>query len=139
MDAPVTLILAVILPWICAGLVNTYSTILSMISLLTLLIVIIITYISPIFFYATCMRQGRDFETNFRLSLKQMYDGDRLSRKETSILPKTYNVDSGDTAAGYASTVAGFTDLQSFQAQPYNMKGTVKCAAYPTTVLLQQS
>ena len=35
------------------------------------------------------MQEAHNFETNFQLSVKQMYAGDKLSRKETSIIPKT--------------------------------------------------
>ena len=40
-------------------------------------------------YFCETVREACHFETNFRLSLKQMYDGDRLSKQETSVLPKT--------------------------------------------------
>lgn len=90
LDAPVSAIAAVVLPWLCAGLINSYASIMVLIVLITPFLILPVTYMSPIFFYSTCIFEGAYFETNFRLSLKQMYDGDRLSKKETSILPKTY-------------------------------------------------
>ena len=75
-----------------------------------------------------------------------MYDGDKLSKKETSILPKTDHLDFNCDTTGYASTAAGLTErnflikLDSLaKADSFNTPGSIKTSNYPTTLLLKQS
>ena len=144
----VSFIMAVLIPWVLGGLVYSYDTLLSIVSVVSIALTVLVTFVSPIFFYYQCVVEASHFEVNFRLSLKQMYDGDRLSKKETSILPKTNNLDPNfDTATGFASTCAGHTEISSClirvdghtKAEAFNTPGTVKWGAYPTTLMLRQS
>jgi hypothetical protein len=101
---------------------------------MSIFVVFLIAYAGPFMLYSACLTESNIFETNFRLSLKQMYDGDRLSKKETSILPKTGGCLKTDSAG--QSTVC-HSDYARFGH--YNIPGSIKCAAYPTTILLKQS
>ena len=119
MDVTVSFITAIFLPWTLGGLVHSYDILMVLVSLVCIILAILITYISPIFFYSKCIREASYFETNFRLSLKQMYDGDRLSKKETSILPKTYSVESKDFDSGLTS-IAETTEATSMMIKMPN-------------------
>ena len=87
-DLPVSFVLAFLLPWTLASLVHHANTILSLACFFAITVGIMVCYANPFVFLCETVAEACHFETNFRLSLKQMYDGDRLSKKETSILPK---------------------------------------------------
>ena len=78
-----------IAPWSLASLVHYVDTTLSMVCFFAFTFAILISFANPFVLFLETVHEAVYFETNFRLSLKQMYDGDRLSKKETSILPKT--------------------------------------------------
>jgi len=80
---------AFIAPWALASLIHYVDTTLSMVCFFAFTFAILISFANPFILFLETVHEAVYFETNFRLSLKQMYDGDRLSRKETSILPKT--------------------------------------------------
>ena len=91
---PVSFMLAFLLPWTLASLVHHANTILSLACFFAMTVGILVCYANPFVFLCETVAEACHFETNFRLSLKQMYDGDRLSKKETSIIPKTPGRDS---------------------------------------------
>ena len=76
-----------------------------------------------------------------------MYEGDRLSKKETSLLPKSISIECGDTSQGFLSTTIGHTEVNSSliripaqtKHEPLNIPGTLRANAYPTTILLKTS
>ena len=80
---------AFLIPWVLSSLVHYIDTALAMVCFFAVTIGIFVAYVNPFIFFCETVKEASHFETNFRLSLKQMYDGDRLSKKETSILPKT--------------------------------------------------
>ena len=92
MDLPVRFLIAFVTQWLLASLIHYVDTVLSMVCFFAFTISIQVSYANPFVFFTETVREACHFETNFRLSLKQMYDGDRLSKKETSILPKTYKI-----------------------------------------------
>ena len=87
---PVSIVVAFIIPWAVGSLVHYCDTVLSFVCFSSFTVGIFVSYVNPFIFFNETVKEASYFETNFRLSLKQMYDGDRLARKETSILPKTW-------------------------------------------------
>ena len=144
-DLPVSFILAFLLPWTVASLVHHANTILSFACFFAMTVSIMVCYANPFVFICETVAEACHFETNFRLSLKQMYDGDRLSKKETSFLPKASGrSDSSffDQQSQMASTVDKTTMLaKALLDDPRNANtpGAIKCNQYPTTRLLKQS
>lgn len=86
---PVSFLFAFFTPWLVAALVHELNTMLSMACFFAATTALMVAYVSPFLFYCQTVEEASAFEANFRLSLKQMYAGDRLSKKETSVLPKT--------------------------------------------------
>ncbi len=99
MDLPVSFLIAFVTPWLLASLIHYVDTVLSMVCFFAFTIGIQVSFANPFVFFAETVREACYFETNFRLSLKQMYEGDRLSKKETSILPKTYKIQDNPSTA----------------------------------------
>ena len=143
-------IVAFVVPWMLASLVHYADTILSMVCFFSVSGGILVSFANSFVLYCETVKESSHFETNFRLSLKQMYDGDRKSKKETSILPSTCKfIEVKDASyrgstldGGYAST----TDMTMMLAKSTmdnplyaNIPGTIKCNQYPTTRLLKQS
>ena len=94
MDVPVSLIIAYVTPWAIGAMLHYVDTVLSFVCFSAFTVGILVAYAKPFVFFAETVRESIYFETNFRLSLKQMYDGDRKYRYEIeasrlSILPKT--------------------------------------------------
>lgn len=89
MDMLVSFFAAFIAPWALASLIHYVDTTLSMVCFFGFTFAILVSFANPFVLFIETVHEAVYFETNFRLSIKQMYDGDRLSRKETSILPKT--------------------------------------------------
>ena len=98
MDLTVSLICAFLLPWLVASLIHMFDTVTALVCFCAFTFSILVSYASPLIYFCDTVQESQLSETNFRLSLKQMYDGDRLSRKETSILPKTYRILTGNGA-----------------------------------------
>jgi hypothetical protein len=83
-----------------------------------------------------------------------MYAGDKLSKKETFILPKTYkesgSCQNSDSRFAYSdSRQTAFTEQDkgsvvlkfplAAQPQSVSIPGSIKCKQYPTTQFLRQS
>jgi len=112
------------------------------------------SYINTIWFYCSSVSEACFYESNFKLSVKQMYAGDKLSKKETCILPKTHK-DSGSSSLSDSrwtqsdsrntapSSVSGKNLYMRFpmkdQPKSTNIAGAIKCKQYPTTQFLRQS
>ena len=88
MELAVSLLVAFLLPWSIASLVHVVDTLDALVCFCAFTVCIAVCYAAPLIYFCDTVQEAQHSETNFRLSLKQMYDGDRLSRKETSILPK---------------------------------------------------
>ena len=144
MDLPVSFIVAFLIPWVLASLVHYFDTMLTMVCFFAFTGFIFVSYANSFILYCETVQEASHFETNFRLSLKQMYEGDRLSKKETSILPKTCkfldvrsSINGSNAGCGeYAST----TDRSSMLAKTTlddpiyaNIPGSIKQNQYPTT------
>ena len=89
---PISFMAAFLIPWVLSSLVHYVDTALAMVCFFAFTIGIFVAYVNPFIFFCETVKEASHFETNFRLSLKQMYDGDRLSKKETCIIPKTSNI-----------------------------------------------
>ena len=149
MDLPVSFIVAFVIPWVLASLVHYVDTILSMVCFFSATGFIFVAYANSFVFFCESVKEASHFETNFRLSLKQMYDGDRLSKKETSILPKScqfLEIASARLDTSYEDAGASTTDMTSMLVKTTidnpryaNIPGSIKCSQYPTTRLLKQS
>lgn len=98
MDIPVSIILAFIFPWAVALLVHYPDTTLSLACCWAIFVGIPVAYVCPFVYFGFSVREAALYETNFRLSINQMYNGDRLSKKETSILPATYKFQDVETS-----------------------------------------
>jgi len=146
MDLPVSFIVAFLTPWTLASLVHYVHTLLSLTCFFAFTVGIFVAYVNPLVFFMETVREASHFETNFRLSLKQMYAGDRLSKKETSILPKT-SKPLEMLSEAEPSTYAGSTKATSHHRlsstagpdQMGNLPGSIKQIQYPTTQLLKRS
>ena len=141
-----SLLAAFITPWLVGALVHEYATMLSMACFCACTTSILVAYMSPFLFYCQTVDEASAFEANFRLSLQQMYSGDRLSRKETSVLPKHCRLMEVDLSQEGAHFSAALTDCTSMLAKSYldrpafaNTPGTIKCRSYPTSLMLRQS
>ena len=88
MDTVVSFLAAFLLPWAFASLVHYVDITVAAVCFFSCIFVIPVSYANSFILFMETIAEAVYFETNFRLSLKQMYEGDRLSRKETSILPK---------------------------------------------------
>lgn len=147
MDTPVSIILAFIFPWALALLVHYPDMALSLACFFAVIVGIPVAYVSPFVYFGLSVREAALYETNFRLSINQMYNGDRLSKKETSILPATFKIQDVETSMretlGNASASTDLTSMLSKREidRPANanIPGSVRCRKYPTTRLLQQS
>ena len=89
-DAAVSVIVSSVLPWAFSSLVHRYDTVMTMTCLVGSTLAMFASYINTIWFYCSSVNEAQSYESNFQLSVKQMYAGDKLSRKETCILPKTH-------------------------------------------------
>lgn len=151
MDLPVSFIVAFVTPWAIASLVHYVDTLLSLVCFFAFTVGIFVSYVNPFVFFMETVRESSYFETNFRLSLKQMYDGDRLSKKETSILPKTVklleNAGRSSLAPDFSQNAHSTTANSQFLLQGRatddailaNIPGSIKQSQYPTTQLLKRS
>ena len=66
-------------PWAIAMIVHQYQVILSLACIFAALFAIPLTLTNSAILYLQTLLDAGLYETNFRLSLKQMYDGDRLA------------------------------------------------------------
>lgn len=151
MDMLVSFFAAFIAPWALASLIHYVDTTLSMVCFFAFTFAILVSFANPFVLFLETINEAVYFETNFRLSLKQMYDGDRLSRKETSILPKTIKqLESGGEQSLYSSqlpatsfnahaSTADTRTLLSKLTSSSNIAGMIKQRRYPTTQLLNKS
>lgn len=89
-DAAVSVIVASVMPWAFSSLVHKYDTVMVITCLVGSTVAMFASYINTIWFYCSSISEACFYEANFKLSVKQMYAGDKLSKKETCILPKTY-------------------------------------------------
>ena len=89
-DAAVSVLCSTVLPWAFGSFVHRYDTVMSMACLLGSTAAMFTSYINTIWFYCSEVTEACFYESNFKLSVKQMYAGDKLSKKETCILPKTH-------------------------------------------------
>lgn len=80
-DLPVSFIVAFLIPWVLASLVHYVDTIMTIVCFFAVTGSILVSYAASFVIYSEVVHEAIYFETNFRLSLKQMYDGDR--RKDT--------------------------------------------------------
>lgn len=152
MDLPVSFLVAFVTPWMLASLVHYVDTMLSMTCFFAFTVAIQVAFANPFVFFTETVKESCYFETNFRLSVKQMYDGDRQSKKETSILPKTYKIletsgkEDGDTMYSHPmnldSARNGGSTLDRSQMlaktilddpNQVNIPGSIKMVRYPTT------
>jgi len=152
MDLPVSFLVAFVTPWMLASLVHYVDTMLSMTCFFAFTIAIQVAFANPFVFFTETVKEACYFETNFRLSVKQMYDGDRKSIKETSVLPKTYKIlettakgegeslyshpMNHDSAFNGASTMDRSQMLAKTildDPQYVNIPGSIKLRRYPTT------
>ena len=146
-DLPVSFILAFLMPWSLASLVHHANTMLSLACFFAMTVSIMVCFANPFVFLCETVAEACHFETNFRLSLKQMYDGDRLSKKETSFLPKSSSgADTSMFDEQSLSQMATTIDKSTMLAKALlddprhaNTPGTIKCNQYPTTRLLKKS
>ena len=137
MDLPVSFIVAFLLPWVLASLVHYTDTMLTMVCFFSFTGFIFVSFANSFILYCEQVQEASHFETNFRLSLKQMYEGDRLSKKETSILPKTckfLDVRSLNDSSAQDNEYASTTDFSSMLVKttldnPHyaNIPGSIKC------------
>lgn len=150
-DLPVSMIFAFLLPWLVGALIHETLTVLSMACFSTFLVGMYVSYASSFIFFCETVTEAVRFETNFRLSLKQMYDGDRRSKKETSFIPKTVaklampspraikmfelESDNASTLDRNSMLAKGALDQASF----VNIQGSTRLSQYPTTRLLMKS
>lgn len=71
-----------------------------------------------------------------------MLSGDRLSRKETSILPKTVEFMQCDTTVSFADgeeVNAFIVKIPYKEARSYNLEESIRRKMYPTQNLLEKS
>jgi hypothetical protein len=136
------------MPWAFSSLIHRYDTVMTMTCLLGSTLAMFSSYINTIWFYCSSISEACFYEANFKLSVKQMYAGDKLSKKETCILPKTHkdfsscgmsdsrftHSDGRNTAP---SSMSGKNLFMKFpmkdQPQATNIPGAIKCKQYPTT------
>ena len=78
-DLPSSLVVAFFSPWALAMIVHQYQVVLSLTCAFAALIGIPLTFSNSFVLFMKTVKEAGLYETNFRLSLKQMYDGDRLS------------------------------------------------------------
>ena len=78
-DLPSSLVVAFFTPWAIAMIVHQYQVILSLACIFAALFAIPLTLTNSAILYLKTLLDAGLYETNFRLSLKQMYDGDRLA------------------------------------------------------------
>lgn len=96
-DAGLSVIISSVLPWAFSSLMHRYDTVMTTTCLLGSTLAMFASYINTIWFYCSSISEACFYESNFKLSVKQMYAGDKLSKKETCILPKTYKDIGGST------------------------------------------
>merc|ERR1712083_100610 len=133
---------------------HRYDTVMTTTCLLGSTLAMFASYINTIWFYCSSITEACFYESNFKLSVKQMYAGDKLSKKETCFLPKTHKEFGGsclsdsrfapsDDRFTAPSSVSGKNLLMKFpmkdQPQATNIPGAIKCKQYPTTQFLRQS
>ena len=155
-DAAVSVIVSSVLPWAFSSLVHRYDTVMTMICLIGSTLAMFASYVNTIWFYCSSVSEASSYESNFQLSVKQMYAGDKLSKKETCILPKTHkdggscqNSDSRFTQSdgrhtAFSTDNSGKTSLvlrfpASQVPTSINIPGAIKCKQYPTTQFLRAS
>ena len=85
----VSVLIAAMVPWTVSSVVHSYDTVFSIICLLGSTLTMYTHNINSYWLYSSTMDEACKFESNFQLSVKQMYAGDKLSKKETSRIPKT--------------------------------------------------
>ena len=88
-DTGMSISLTAIIPWTISAFVHQYDTVFSTVCLLGSTLSMFVCQISAFWFYSCSLEEASKFESNFKLSVKQMYAGDKLSKKETFIIPKT--------------------------------------------------
>jgi len=108
-DAAVSVIFSAVLPWVFSSLVHHYDTVMTITCLLGSTFAMFASYVNTIWFYCSSVGEACFYESNFKLSVKQMYAGDKLSKKETCILPKTYK----DLGGSCHNSVSRFSNSDS--------------------------
>ena len=87
-DLGVSVSLTTMLPWIIGALIHQYDTVFSSVCLIGSTLSMFVCHINAFWFYSCSLEEACKYESNFKLSVKQMYAGDKLSKKETFIIPK---------------------------------------------------
>ena len=84
-----SLLVSTMLPWSVSIVAPRYDSVVILACFLGSTFAMVISFVNSIWFYCCTIQEAQQYESNFQLSVKQMYAGDKLSRKETSIIPKT--------------------------------------------------
>ena len=85
-----SLLVSTLLPWSVSIVAPRYDSVVILACFLGSTFAMVISFVNSIWFYCCTIQEAQQYESNFQLSVKQMYAGDKLSRKETSIIPKTH-------------------------------------------------
>ena len=88
-DLGLSVSITAILPWTLSALVHRYDTVFSTVCLLGSTLSMFVCFVNPFMLYACSLDEASKYESNFKLSVKQMYAGDKLSKKETYIIPRS--------------------------------------------------
>ena len=124
-DLPSSLVVSFFSPWALAMIVHQYHVVLSLTCAFAALVAIPLTLSNSFVLFMKTIKEAGLFETNFRLSLKQMYDGDRLSTQPPSQFKKDYDENQPQPI--------NITDNETTQASSHGWE------ELPTTRMLRKS
>lgn len=101
-----------------------------------------VCYLVPLYLWSEQIKVANEIQTNFRDSVRQIYEGDTLSVKESFEMPKhieyVYCADVSNERVGYKN-IAPLMHSDSFKAISQNTKGSIKCNQYPSVIMLKKS
>lgn len=130
-DLPSSLVIAFFTPWALAMFVQQFQTVLSLACVFAVIFGAPLTLASPFKLFIEVVREASLFETNFRLSLKQLYDGDRLTTQYP--VASSNCLQTSISASKHPSQTAAWEETRTTRASSRGWE------VYPTTAFLAKS
>lgn len=76
------------MPWIFGAIFHDCLFLFQALSLVGLTLTIVVCYLLPLYLWCTQAEKAVEIKLNFKESLQQIYEGDKMSKKESYVLKK---------------------------------------------------